>query len=111
MIHASDYPEAPKLIEPAYTDTRWNQGGKQLKKATTETPQGYQETHSRCGHRADVLQTLASGRPTALLIPRQANSVFTGRRHSTYPDARRTPRPPPDAAADDAPTRAAPPTR
>jgi hypothetical protein len=39
------------------------------------------------------------------LIPRQANSVFT-ERHSTYPDARRTPRPPPAAAADAARTRA-----
>jgi len=38
MIHASDYPEAPKLMERAYTDTVWSQGGKQLKIAPPETP-------------------------------------------------------------------------
>jgi hypothetical protein len=38
MIHASDYPEAPKLMERAYTDTVWSQGGKQLKIALPETP-------------------------------------------------------------------------
>jgi three-Cys-motif partner protein len=31
MIHASDHPEAPKLMERAYTDTVRGQGGQRLK--------------------------------------------------------------------------------
>jgi three-Cys-motif partner protein len=38
MIHASDHPEAPKLMERAYTDTVRGQGGRQLKIALPEPP-------------------------------------------------------------------------
>jgi three-Cys-motif partner protein len=38
MIHASDHPEAPKLMERAYTDSVRGQGGKQLRIALPETP-------------------------------------------------------------------------
>jgi three-Cys-motif partner protein len=38
MIHASDHPEAPKLMERAYTDTVRGQGGKQLRIELPETP-------------------------------------------------------------------------
>lgn len=38
MIHASDHPEAPKLMERAYTDTVRSQGGKQLKIDLPELP-------------------------------------------------------------------------
>ena len=38
MIHASDHPEAPKLMERAYTDTVRGQGGKQLRIQLPELP-------------------------------------------------------------------------
>jgi three-Cys-motif partner protein len=38
MIHASDHPEAPKLMERAYTDSVRRQGGKQLRIQLPETP-------------------------------------------------------------------------
>jgi len=41
MIHASDHPEAPKLMERAYTDTVRGQNGKQLRIALPERPEGW----------------------------------------------------------------------
>jgi three-Cys-motif partner protein len=38
MIHASDHPEAPKLMERAYTDSVRGQGGKQLRIELPEAP-------------------------------------------------------------------------
>jgi three-Cys-motif partner protein len=38
MIHASDHPEAPKLMERAYTDTVRGQGGRQLSIALPQAP-------------------------------------------------------------------------
>ena len=38
MIHASDHPEAPKLMERAYTDIVRGQAGKQLNIALPEAP-------------------------------------------------------------------------